>query len=252
VLWAFQDALIYFPATERPAPPAAHGLRGVEEVSVRTEDGLDLLAWMAAPARAGAPVILYLHGNGGSLAHRAGRLREFQSRGWGALFLQWRGYGGNAGSPGEAGLALDAHAALSALQARGVPPGRTVLWGESLGTGPAVRLAAERPASVAAVVLQSPYTSLLDLARLHYPVLPSGLLLRDRYDSLSRIAEVRAPVLVLLAGQDTLVPPAMGRRLAEAVRAPVEVVEQPLAGHNTLDPVAASDAAAAFLARHLR
>ncbi len=251
-LWAFQDSLIYFPSTARPAPPEAYGLRGVEEVTVRTADGLGLLAWHAPPAQPGAPVILYLHGNGGNLAHRAARLREVQARGWGALVLQWRGYGGNPGRPGEAGLLADAEAALGVLRAEGVPPGRTVLWGESLGTGVAVRLAAERPEAAAALVLESPYTSLLELARLHYPFLPSGLLLRDRYDSLSRIGAVRVPMLIVQGGRDTLVPPSMGRALAEAARAPVQLREQPEAGHNGIDFAASLDAAAGLLRPNLR
>ncbi len=250
-LWAFQDRLMYFPDPTPPPPPSAFGLREVAAVRLRTADGLDLLGWRLPAAHAGAPVVLYLHGNGGSLAHRTSRVERFARRGWGALLVQWRGYGGNPGTPGEEGLALDARAGLEALLVEGVPPSRIVLWGESLGTGPAVRLAAERPEAVAALVLESPYTSMLDLARRHYPLLPSGLLLRDRYDSLSRIAAVRAPILDMQGGRDTLVPPAMGRALAAAATTPVEIWEAPDAGHNDLGPAGAVEAAAAFLARRL-
>jgi fermentation-respiration switch protein FrsA (DUF1100 family) len=250
-LYAVQDRLIYFPDPTPPPPPAALGLEGVRAVTLRTADGLDILAWRLAEPRPDAPVILYLHGNGGHVAYRAGRVERFRALGWGALLVQWRGYGGNPGAPSEAGLAEDARAGLAALRAEGVAAARIVPWGESLGTGPALRLAAEQPDAVGAVVLESPYTSLLDLARRHYPLLPSGLLLRDRYDSLSRIAAVRAPVLILQGARDTLVPPEMGRTLVAAATAPVELWEAPGAGHNEIGPAGGVEQAADFLRRRL-
>jgi fermentation-respiration switch protein FrsA (DUF1100 family) len=137
------------------------------------------------------------------------------------------------------------------LQEAGVPAARIVLWGESLGTGLAIRLAAEQPRAVAAVILESPYTSLLALARQHYPVLPSTLLLRDRYDSLALMPQVEAPVLILQGAHDTLVPPAMGREIAAAARAPVQLWEAQFAGHNELGQVGAFEEAARFLSQHL-
>ncbi|WP_237216059.1 alpha/beta hydrolase [Falsiroseomonas oryziterrae] len=251
-LYVFQDRLIYFPDTRPPPPPAAMGLRDVREVRLRTADGLDILGWEAPAPDGRAPVILYLHGNGGHVAYRAERIARFQQLGWGALVVQWRGYGGNPGAPSEDGLAEDARAGLAHLRAQGIAPARTVLWGESLGTGPVLRLAAEQPDAAAALVLESPYTSLLDLARLHYPLLPSGLLLRDRYDSLSRIGAARAPILILQGARDTLVPPEMGRRLQAAATAPAELWEAPGAGHNDIGPAGGVEAAAAFVRRQLR
>jgi fermentation-respiration switch protein FrsA (DUF1100 family) len=246
-LHAFQDRLIYFPDPTPPPLPALMGLDGVQAVTLRTADDLAILAWHVPAARPEAPVILYLHGNGGSLAHRAMRVQRFRAQGFGALFVQWRGYGGNPGQPSEDGLTRDAEAGLDFLRQVGVPAARTVLWGESLGTGIAIRLAAERPDAVAAVILESPYTSLLDLAHRHYPILPARLLLRDRYDSLARIPRVAAPMLILQGGADTLVPPAMGRTLAAAARAPVEVWEVPGAGHNELGGAGAVERATRFL-----
>jgi fermentation-respiration switch protein FrsA (DUF1100 family) len=249
-LWLVQDRLIYFPGQERP-DAALVGHPAVEAIEVATADGLRLLAWQAPPATATSPVLLYLHGNGGTLAHRAGRMRDFLHLGWGVVMVEYRGYGGNPGQPSEDGLAADARAGLEAIQAMGIPAWRTVLWGESLGTGVVVRLAAERPAAVGALILESPFTSLLDMARRHYPWAPARLLLRDRYDSLSRIGAVQAPVLILQGLRDEIVPPAMGHALAAAAGGLVEIWEVPEAGHNDLGLHGAIEAVSGFLARHL-
>lgn len=250
-LWAVQDHLIYFPDTAPPPSPISLGLTRVEERRLVTQDGLDILAWRLHAASPGAPVVLYLHGNGGSLLHRAARVQRFQQQGWGALFVQWRGYGGNPGRPDEAGLAHDALAGLRSLRAEGVSAARIAVWGESLGTGLAIRLAAEHPGEIGALVLESPYTSLLDLARRHYPILPAGLLLRDHFDSAARIGAVGAPMLMLLGGADTLIPPGMSRDLASRATAPVEIWEAPGAGHNEIGEAGGIAAASAFLRRHL-
>mgnify|MGYP002780339786 CR=1 FL=1 len=246
-LWVWQDRLIYFPDRARPAAPL-----GVAEITLRTADGLDLLAWWAPPPAPERPVLLYLHGNGGHIGYRAERLRAFATLGWGVLMPSWRGYGGNPGAPGEAGLSLDARAALDWLGTQGIAPRRIAVWGESLGSGVAVRLAAENPGRVAALLLEAPYTSLLDLARLHHPALPARWLLRDRYDSLSRIGDVGVPALVMIGGRDVLIPPAMSRRLAAAATPPAETWEAPLAGHDELRAHGAIEAAAAFLAQSIR
>ena len=250
-LWAFQGRLIYFPSREPPPAPGILGLTGVQDFRLATTDGLSLLAWRVQPATPDAPVIIFLHGNGGSLLHRGGRVRQFQREGWGAILVGWRGFGGNPGEPREAGLLADAVAALDLLRAEGVPPTRIVLWGESLGTGVATRLAAERPGDIGALVLESPYTSMLALAGHHYPWVPARLLLRDRYDTLSRIGAVRAPILVVYGGEDALVPPAMSRAVAAAASPPALSWEAPDAGHLDLTAAGAPAVAAAFLRRVL-
>lgn len=249
-VFLFQHRLMYFPDRARPDPVLA-GLHGVIEGHVTTEDGLRLLTWTVPPAGDDKPVLLYLHGNGGNLLHRAPRIQRFAALGWGVVMLEWRGYGGNPGNPSEAGLLRDARAALAAIAEAGIPAGRTVFWGESLGTGIAVALAAERPQAVAAVLLESPYTSMLALAQQHYRWLPARWLLRDRYDSLARIGGIAAPILIMTGGRDQLVPPGMGDALAAAARAPVERWTAPDAGHNELGPAGAVAAAAEFLGRRL-
>ena len=246
-----QDHLIYFPDRTSPRLEGA-GLERVRAGSVTTADGLRLLTWGMPPLRADAPMILYLHGNGGNLGDRRRRLARFAGLGWGALMVEWRGYGGNPGQPSEAGLLRDAHAALAALQAEGYGQGRIVVWGESLGTAVAVALAAEQPDALGALVLEMPFTSLADLAALHFPWVPAPrLLLRDRYDTRTTIARVTAPVLILAGSEDRLTPPAMAEALAAAATAPVEYWVAQGAGHEELTTGGGFAVVTAFLASRL-
>lgn len=246
-----QDHLIYFPDRTTPRLEGP-GLERVRAGSVTTADGLRLLTWGMGPLRADAPVILYLHGNGGNLGDRRRRLARFAGLGWGALMVEWRGYGGNPGRPSEAGLLRDARAALAALQADGLGPGRIVVWGESLGTAVAVALAAEQPEVVGALVLEMPFTSLADLAALHFPWVPAPrLLLRDRYDTRATIPRVAAPVLILAGGEDRLTPPAMAEAVAAAATAPVQFWVAQGAGHEELTTGEGFAVVTAFLASRL-
>ena len=230
LLWYRQRQLIYFPS--QAVPPAAAVLPGAQEVTFDTEDGLRLRGWFV-PA-AGEPsglTVLVLNGNGGNRAHRAPLAAALSRAGLAVLLLDYRGYGGNPGTPTETGLLADARAARAYLTSRpDVDPARLAYLGESLGTGVAVALAAEHPPL--ALVLRSPFTSLVDMGRLHYPVLPVGLLLWDRYPSLERIGRVAAPVLVVAGERDSLVPVAQSRRLYEAAAEPKRFVLIAGADHN--------------------
>ena len=214
-LYTMQRTMMY-PAFGGRTAPAQSGLTGVEEVTLPTPDGETLVAWWKPPSP-GAAAILFLHGNAGNLAMRADRIQLLTADGTGLLLPAYRGYSGSTGSPTEEGLATDARAAWDWLAAR-VDPSRIVLLGESLGSGVAVRLAQERP--VAGVVLDAPYTSTADVARGLYWWLPVGLLMKDQYPSIERIAGVRAPILVLHGDKDGVIPFALGERLFAAAREP--------------------------------
>jgi fermentation-respiration switch protein FrsA (DUF1100 family) len=246
-LFLFQRQLIYFPDKTRPELAGLEQL-GVREIVLATEDGLSLLSWYL-PGHPGRPVILYFHGNGGHLGHRVERLLRFAREGYGVLMLEYRGYGGNPGTPTENGFYTDARAALGFLEHEGVAPNRLVLYGESLGSGVAVELAAQH--DVAAVILEAPFTSVAEVAQCHFPYIPAARLVIDRFDSRSRIGRVRAPILVLHGERDRVVPIRFGRALFDAAPEPKEGWFVPEAGHENLSRFGGLDAVVAFIERRL-
>ena len=237
VLWMFQRRLIYFPLLQ-DLPPAHTSLPGAEEVVFETSDGLRLGGWFLASGRARGPAVLVLNGNAGDRSHRAPLAAALAQRGWSVLLFDYRGYAGNPGSPSEAGLVADARGARAYLASRAeVDPARITYFGESLGAAVAVSLAAEAPP--AALVLRSPFTSLADMGRLHYPWLPLvDRLLRDHFASIDRIVQVRCPVLVIAGDRDTTVPAEHSRRLYAAAPEPKRFVLIPGADHNDLELLA--------------
>jgi uncharacterized protein len=246
-LTALQRNLLYSPDRSRPDLAAA-AVPAARVLTLRTSDGLDLLAWFAPPRDAIEPVVLFLHGSAGNIGGRALLLAALSRLGWGALLLEYRGYGGNAGSPSETGLLEDARAGYAALGAMGLSARRILLWGESLGTGVATRLATE--AEIGALLLQAPYTSILDVARRQFPYLPLKTLMADRFELIGRIKAVRAPILVMVAGRDRVVPPEMGRAVYAAAPEPKALWLSPEAGHGDLSAMGAVDRAAAFVREH--
>lgn len=236
LMFAFQRGLMYLP--DRSVPRTADwDAADMTPVSLRTADGLDLLAWYKPAARPQAPVIAYFHGNGGHIGIRVYKMRPLLDAGFGVLLVSWRGYGGNLGNPSEEGFHVDARAALAFLDSVGVAAGRAVLFGESLGTGPAVRLGAEMAAAgmpAAGLILEAPFTSAAAAAQHHYPWLPAYWLVLDRYESVRRIADVGAPLLIVHGARDTVVPARLGRRLLAAAAEPKAGIFLPEAGHNDL------------------
>jgi fermentation-respiration switch protein FrsA (DUF1100 family) len=242
LFYVAQRKMQYFPESFRTTPAAA-GLPEAEEIMLDTGDGERVIVWHLPP-RGDRPVVLYLHGNGASLRWRVDRFRALTADGTGLVALSYRGYGGSSGSPTEAGLIKDAEAAYAFTVARYVPS-RIVLWGESLGTGVAVALAAEKP--VGHVVLQSPFSSAADVGAERYWFVPVRLLMKDQFRSDLRIGKVTAPVLVLHGDQDQVVPFALGERLYGLINAPKRFVGFPGAGHNDLGAHGAVEAAKQFL-----
>ncbi len=242
LLYFAQRALLFIPERAR-IPPAEAGLPRAQEVTLDTSDGERVIVWHV-PARAGKPVVLYFHGNGGSLPWRADRFRAMTADGVGLAALSYRGYGGSTGSPSERGLLLDAAAAY-AFVAGQYGSGRIVLWGESLGTGVAAMIAAAHP--VARVVLESPYTAVVDIAASIYWFMPVRWLMKDPFRADRAIAKVTVPVLVLHGEQDEVIPIRFAERLYALIRAPKQFIRLPGAGHNDHDSFGAQDLVRPFI-----
>ena len=213
MLWRVQGRLV-FPAPTMPlqAPAGGAAREGYRLETLETGDHLRLSFW-AAPAAGGRPTILFLHGNGVAASSVAPVLAPLRRDGYGVVLAEYRGYSGNPGTPSEAGLALDAQAYAGWAEAHG--SGLPVVVGESIGTGVAVRLASER--RVRGLVLDSPFTSLADVVRSGPFWWAPTILLTSRFDSLSRIRGVTAPVLLVHGEADGVVPVRLSHRLAPAV-----------------------------------
>lgn len=220
-LYAVQRELVFLPNRARAELTRAD-IPGLEQIELATADGEKLIAWHVSP-KPGASVLVYLHGNAGNLASppRPARFHALTDLGFGLLAVSYRGYGGSTGSPSEEGLHQDALAAYKEA-ARRYGAERLVLYGESLGTGVAVRLAAEKPC--AALILDAPYSSVLALAEARYPLMPVGLLMLDRFQSDRLIGQVRASLLVLHGDEDIIIPVAEGERLYAAAPEPKRLV----------------------------
>lgn len=243
-LTLIQRKLLYHP-DRHLQPPAAYGLSAFDDITLTTADGLRLTAWYAPPAAADGPVIVYFHGNGGHLGYRADRYRAFHRAGFGVLALEYRGYGGNPGKISETGLYDDARAAMAYLRQQGVAEGRTVLFGESLGTGVAVQLALESAPRL--VVLEAPFTSVAERAQELYYYIPARWLVWDRFDSRSKIGRVRSPVLILHGTNDGIVPHRHGQALLAAANEPKRGLFLDGVGHTAIPPQQMIDAIQAFV-----
>ena len=234
LLWIFQRRLIYFPYNAA-LPPAGSALPGAEDVSFTTSDGLALGGYFVpAPDGQARAVVIVLNGNAGHRGYRIPLAQALARRGLAVLLFDYRGYGENPGSPSESGLIEDARAAVEyALSRDDVHPDKIVYFGESLGAAVAVALAVEVPP--AALVLRSPFSSMVRIGQTHYPFLPVGLMLKDRYESERKIRRVSAPLLVIAGEADTVVPPQDSVRLFEAAREPKRLHLVPGADHNDHD-----------------
>jgi len=238
-----QRSLLFHPNPMRIAPKAL-GLTDVAEMELRTPDGQRLVAWYA-PARPGQPTLFYLHGNAGALVHRAGRLRLYRSAGYGVFMHAYRGFSGSTGSPSEEEIVADALMAYDQLKRLGPADSEIVVYGESLGTAVAVQVAANR--HPAGLVLESPFSSAVDVGSYLYPYLPVFALLRDRFDSLSHIRKVKAPILMMHGEDDRVVPARFGKKLFAAAPDPKTAVYFGGATHYTLYEHGAFDKVRRFL-----
>ncbi|KPQ12822.1 MAG: Alpha/beta hydrolase family [Saliniramus fredricksonii] len=229
MLFTTQRALQY-PASARVTDVEEAQLSGFSDVVITTEDGEELRAFWKPPEE-GRTLVLYFHGNGGSLWNRRFRAQALAEDGRGVLMVSYRGYSGSTGSPTEDGLHADARAAY-AFASEHAEPARILAYGESLGTGVVMRLAADNP--LGAIVLDAPFTSTANVAARLYPIVPVRLLMLDQFRSIDLVAEITAPALIMHGRRDQVVPFADGRKLYEALPGPKRFLAFPESGHVSL------------------
>jgi fermentation-respiration switch protein FrsA (DUF1100 family) len=231
LLWAFQRRLIFLPDAAA-VPSASSLLAGAQDVTLSTEDGLMLRAlYVAAPPSPCRATVLVAPGNAGHRGDRVPLAKALRAAGFGVLLLEYRGYGGNSGSPTEDGLALDGAAARAFLTGpAGLSPREVIYFGESLGGAVVTRLAVAAPP--AGLLLRSPFTALADVAHRQVPFLPVRLLLRDRFPVAPIVGDVDAPVTVVFGTSDSLVPPEQSLAVARAAAGPAVEVAVDGAEHN--------------------
>lgn len=230
-----QRNLMYFPDDVRFTPSSAQ-LDGFTELNYKTPSGQKIHGFFAPPKAPRRTTIVFFQGNAGNLGMRAEKIRLWRDQGYGVVLGTYRGFEGNAGSPTEDGLYEDARATIEVAKSRGVKFGDMILYGESLGTGIAVEMAAEMGSlnPPAALVLEVPYTSVPEVGAYRYPFVPIFWLLWDRYESVNRIQNVEAPVLILQAGKDMVIPPVFAKKLFDAAKPPKTILTNINAGHMTI------------------
>jgi uncharacterized protein len=229
IMWT-QRSFLYFPMRETLTPAEA-GFPKAQALSLKTPDGESLVAWYV-PAENGKPLFLYFHGNSGGLSDRTQRFAQMTADGYGLLAISYRSYFGSTGTPTEAGLHIDADTAYAEATRLGYTPDRIVAVGESLGTGIAVALAAQKP--VAALILDSPYTSILDVAEKTYWMFPTRLLMLDQYHSDKMVGAIHVPVLIVHGTQDGIIPFQFAKALFGMANEPKTFIAVPGAGHLVL------------------
>ncbi|MGB4106795.1 MAG: alpha/beta hydrolase [Alphaproteobacteria bacterium] len=222
-LYFNQRNMIYFPDTARPV-----NVPGVKDAEVTTKDGLTLHGWYLPP-QGNKPIVVLFHGNAGNYSHRIWKALPMHEQGYGVVLAEYRGYGGNPGRPDKDGLFNDGRAWMEFAAAQKRP---VVIYGESIGTAVATAMAVEN--HPAGLILESPFSTLADVAQAVYKIVPVNLLLKDRYDSAALITNIRAPKLFIHGDMDRTVPLRFGRKLYDAAPEPKQFALVEGAGHNDL------------------
>lgn len=233
-MFVFQRKLMYLPDTNPLPPTRIYGIDTLEQISLMTKDGLRLEAFYMPAQTEDAGTIVLFHGNAGSISHRVAKGAAYHLFGVGVLLVEYRGYGGNSGTPTEQGLYNDGRAAMDFLTKKlNLPPEKIAIYGESLGSGVAVQMATEYDA--AALVLETPFSSTAAVASAIYPFIPAKLLLKDRYDNIAKIGHIKPmPVLIVHGTADGVVPFTEGEKLFDAAVAPKKFITIEGGNHNNL------------------
>ena len=190
----------------------------IEKVKIQTADNIELLGWYHEKNLKDYKTLVYFHGNAGSLENRIHKLNHFQDMNINFLIIAWRGFNGNKGKPSERGLYVDGKSAIDWLKKKGVDEKNLILYGESLGTGVATHLAQNK--NYAGVILETPFTSMIDAAKNFYPYIPINLLLKDKFENFKKVKNINIPILVMHGEVDQIVPFSMGKKIYEIANNP--------------------------------
>ena len=190
----------------------------IEKVKIQTADNIELLGWYHKKNLKDYKTLVYFHGNAGSLENRIHKLNHFQDMNINFLIIAWRGFNGNKGKPSERGLYVDGKSAIDWLKKKGVDEKNLILYGESLGTGVATHLAQNK--NYAGVILETPFTSMVDAAKNFYPYIPINLLLKDKFENFKKVKNINTPILVMHGEVDQIVPFSMGKKIYEIANNP--------------------------------
>jgi len=212
----FQRSLLYHPKENNYFSDKLEV--SIKRVKIKTSDGVELLSWYHKKDFEDYKTILFLHGNAGSLENRIHKINHFKDININFLIISWRGFSGNAGKPTEEGLYEDAKSAVRWLKSRGVDEKQIIIYGESLGTGVAIEIAQNK--NFSGIILESPFTSMINAGKDKYPYLPVKLLLKDKYESDKKIRNVKSPILIMHGKLDKIVPFTMGKKMYKLSNVP--------------------------------
>ena len=215
-LYFSQRKLLYYPTANNYSGDRLVVL--IEKVKIKTKDNIELLSWYHKKNINDYKTILFLHGNAGTLEDRIHKINHFKDIDINFLLLSWRGFSGNNGDPSEKGIYEDARSAVSWLKNKGIVEKNIIIYGESLGTGIATEIAQNN--NFAGVILESPFTSMIEAGSSKYPIFPIRLLLKDKYESNKKIKNIKSPILIMHGEADTIVPFRMGKKLYELANEP--------------------------------
>ena len=190
----------------------------IKEVKITTQDNIELLAWYHEKNLKDYKTILYFHGNAGSLENRIHKLNHFKNLDINFLIIAWRGFSGNEGKPSEQGLYEDGESAVKWLLNKGIEEKNIILYGESLGTGIATHISQNK--NFAGVILETPFTSMVDVAKTFYPYIPVSLVLKDKFENKKKMKNISSPILVMHGELDQIVPFRMGEKIYKIANNP--------------------------------
>jgi len=215
-IYLYQRNLLYHPSENNYFGDEL--LVSVDKIKIKTQDNIELLSWYHNKNASDYKTILFLHGNAGSLENRIHKINHFKDMKINFLLLSWRGFNGNGGKPTELGLYEDAKSALRWLKSKGILEKNIIIYGESLGTGVATEIAQNK--NFSGIILESPFTSMIDAGKNKYPFLPVSFLLKDKYESNKKIKNIKIPILIMHGKVDKIVPFYMGKKMYDLANQP--------------------------------